>query len=126
MFRNHLLIALRNLFKNKIYAAINIAGLTIGITCAFCIFIFVKNELSYDRYHPKADRIFRVIQEGKGEHSASLPFPTGPTIEHEHPEWVESNVRIFNWQASTLAIVYDNGTDRKVFNEPRFFFSDSA
>lgn len=126
MFRNHLLIALRNLLKNKLYSIINIAGLAIGITCVLCIFIYVKDELSYDRYHKNADRIFRVIQEGTGEHSASLPFPVGPTLLHEHGDMVESYVRLFNWQASTLSIVYDQGTDRKVFNEPRFFFGDST
>ena len=126
MFKNHLKIAIRNLLKNRLFSFINVAGLTVGITCVLCIFIFVKDELSYDRYHANADRIFRVIQIGKGEHSASLPFPTGPTIQHEHEDLIESNVRLFNWQASTLAVVYEKGSERKVFNEPRFFFADST
>jgi putative ABC transport system permease protein len=126
MFRNHITVALRALLKNRAFTIINIAGLCIGITCALCIFIFVKDELSYDRYHPKSDSIFRVIQEGKGEHSASLPFPAGPTILHDYPELVETETRLFNWQASTLSIVYEKGTDRKIFNEPHFFYADST
>ena len=88
------------------------SGLTVGITC-LCIFIFVKNDLSYDRYHKNADRIFRVIQVGKGEHSASLPFQAGPTIQHEHEDLIESYVRLFNWRASTLAVVYEKTAAKK-------------
>ncbi len=126
MFSNHFRVARRHLAKNKLFSLINIVGLTIGITCALCIFVFVRDELSYDRYHDKANRIFRVIQVGIGEHSASLPFPVAPTLQHEHGDLIESTVRLFNWQASTLAVVYENGTDVKSFNEPRFFFADST
>jgi putative ABC transport system permease protein len=100
--------------------------LAVGITAVLCILIYVKDELSYDRYHPNSDRIFRVIQGGTGEQSASLPFLAGPSIQNDYPDLVESFVRLFNWQASTLSITYDHPGDRKVFNEPRFFFADST
>jgi putative ABC transport system permease protein len=126
MLKNQIIIAIRTLLKNKLYSIINISGLTIGLACSICIFIFVKDELSYDRYHPNADRIFRVIQDGAAEHSATLPFPAGPAFQNEFGDLLESYTRVFNFQASSLPIVYDNDGDRKTFNEPRFFFGDST
>jgi len=126
MLKNYFVIAWRSLIKNRVYSIINISGLAIGITAVLCILVYVKDELSYDRYHPNSDRIFRVIQGGTGEQSASLPFLAGPSIQNDYPHLVESFVRLFNWQASTLSIMYDRPGDRKVFNEPRFFFADST
>jgi putative ABC transport system permease protein len=106
MLKNYFVIAWRSLIKNRIYSIINISGLAVGITAVLCILIYVKDELSYDRYHPNSDRIFRVIQGGTGEQSASLPFLAGPSIQNDYPDLVESFVRLFNWQASTLSITY--------------------
>ena len=88
MFRNYLLISLRNIIRHKIYSFINIAGLVVGLAC--CIFIFLylrflylRLELSYDTYHPDSDRIFRVGLMKKtpsGESiMASNLIPMGPT-----------------------------------------------
>ncbi|MBS1597332.1 MAG: ABC transporter permease [Bacteroidetes bacterium] len=126
MLKNYFVTAWRSLIKNRIYSIINISGLAIGITAVLCILVYVKDELSYDRYHPNSDRIFRVIQGGTGEQSASLPFLAGPSIQNDYPHLVESVVRLFNWQATSLSIMYDRPGDRKIFNEPRFFFADST
>jgi len=61
MIRNYILITLRSLRKNKVYAAINIAGLSIGLTSTMLILLWVFDETSYDRFHPKADRIYQVM-----------------------------------------------------------------
>lgn len=63
MFRNYLLIAFRNLVKRKGYALLNIFGLSIGISAALVIFLYVRFELSYDRFHEHADDIFLVYKE---------------------------------------------------------------
>ena len=127
MLRSYLNVALRFLNRHRVFAAINIIGLAIGASCALCIFLFVTDELSYDRYHPNADRIYRVIQGGDdGEQSSSLPFPSGPTLQHDYGDLIETNVRLFNFQASSLAVVQETGGDRKSFNETRFFFGDST
>ncbi len=60
MFKNYLKIALRNLFKQKLYSFINIIGLAIGIASCILIYLFVQNELSYDTFHKNADRLYRV------------------------------------------------------------------
>jgi putative ABC transport system permease protein len=129
MFNNYLKIALRNIFKHKGYSLINIIGLAIGMACCLLILLYVNDELSYDRYHENADRIYRVIEEvrleGVGEESSSMPFPTGDTLPMEYPDAVEASVRFFNFQLPSVSVQYGT-SDEKLFNEPRFFFADSA
>ena len=60
MLRNFFITALRNLNKNRLYAAINILGLALGFACCLVIFLIVKYETSFDDYHSKTDRIYRV------------------------------------------------------------------
>ena len=62
MFKNYIKIAIRNIFKNKIYSFINVIGLAIGLAGFILITILIKNELSYDTFHKKADRIYRVVE----------------------------------------------------------------
>jgi putative ABC transport system permease protein len=129
MFNNYLKIALRNIFKHKGYSLINIIGLAIGMACCLLILLYVQDELSYDHYHENADRIYRVIEEvrleGVGEESSSMPFPTGDTLPLEYPDAVEASVRFFNFQLPSMSVQYGT-SDEKLFNEPRFFFADSA
>src|SRR5688572_28033613 len=100
MFRNYLIVALRNLWKNKGFSAINIFGLAIGLATCLLIILFVLDELSYDRFHKKADRIYRVDSEIKfgGDHFilAVAPDPMGPTLKKDYPQ-VEQYVRFRNY-----------------------------
>ncbi len=61
MIKNLLIIAARNFRKDKWYSLLNILGLTIGITFSLFLIFYVKDELSYDRYHKNANRIFRIV-----------------------------------------------------------------
>ena len=65
MFKNYFKIAFRNLWRHKAFSFINIMGLTVGMTACFLIFLYVKFELSYDSFHTKADRIYRVVSDIK-------------------------------------------------------------
>ena len=65
MFRNYFKTAIRTLLRNRIYSLVNIAGLALGLACAMLIILYLKDELSYDRFHTKADRIYRLYSEGK-------------------------------------------------------------
>lgn len=65
MFRNYLKIALRNLWKNKTYSFINIFGLTLGLSCFLLIALYVFDEMTYDRFHRNANRIYRVVETKK-------------------------------------------------------------
>ena len=65
MIRNYLKVALRNILKHKFFSAINILGMTVGITACLLIILYVKDELSYDRFHAHAERIYQVGLHGK-------------------------------------------------------------
>lgn len=95
MFKNYLKISLRNLFKNKIFSFINIAGLAIGFLCFTLIFIFIKNELGYDTFHKKADWIYRPVEiqhdPGVGtQHVAVTMGPLAPALKADFPEIVQA------------------------------------
>lgn len=88
MFRNYIVVTLRNLLKNKTYSFINIAGLSIGITSSLLIILWVFDQLSYDRFHPKVDRLYQVwvnaTFDGKINSWNSLPLPTYEALKTEH------------------------------------------
>ncbi|HOI32002.1 MAG: ABC transporter permease [Bacteroidales bacterium] len=125
MWLNYLKIAFRNVLKHKLTAAINIIGLSIGLASFILILMYVKDELSYDRYHQDADQIYRLVSkhdfEGVGEESASAPFPVGPTLLSEYPALIEHTVRVFNFQAPRSLIQLGD----KSFNERQLYFADS-
>lgn len=86
MLRNYLIVAYRNLMRQKVYSLINVAGLSIGI--AFCIlaFLYIRREWTYDTFHQNAERIYRVYHDwGKGPSGLS-PDPLGPALEDAFPE----------------------------------------
>ncbi len=82
MVSHYLSIALRNMIRRPGYDGLNVIGLAIGITCCMLILLYIQNELSYDRFHAHADRIYRVVN---GD-SARTPPATGPTFKDLFPE----------------------------------------
>jgi hypothetical protein len=60
MIRNYLTIAFRNLLRNKVFSFINIFGLALGLACSMLILLWVQNELTWDRFHPNIDQLYRV------------------------------------------------------------------
>ena len=128
MFWNYLKVTYRSFLRQKVYSLINITGLAIGLACFILIFLYIRDEMSYDRFHSKSDRTYRVIEhfesEGIGEHSASQPFPTGPTLVNDFGRQIVHQVRLFNFQSPSLALAYREKD--KAFNESRIFFADST
>src|SRR4051812_27483235 len=97
MLRNYFKIAWRNLLKNKSFSFINIMGLSIGIAVCFIIMLFVQDELNYDRFNEKADRIVRIvfkasINGGKINEPAVMP-PVAKALTNDFPE-VEEATRL--------------------------------
>jgi putative ABC transport system permease protein len=94
MIRNQLIIAFRNLYRNKSFTAINILGLAVGISTCLLILLFVQDELSYDRFNKKADQIVRVVFRGsvQGEKmkEAMVMPPVAQTLKSEYPEVLEA------------------------------------
>lgn len=99
MFRNYIKIAFRNLWKHKGFTAINVVGLAMGLGCFIVIAMYVFDELSYDRYHEKADHIYRInsdIRFGGTDLSMAVSSdPMGETLKQDYPE-VEEFVRFYN------------------------------
>ena len=62
MITHYLKIALRNIFKDKIYSLINLIGLSVAIACCFLLIFWIRFELSFEDCHPKANRIYKVLQ----------------------------------------------------------------
>lgn len=112
MLQNYFKIALRNLSKHRFYSIINVLGLSTGIASCLLIVLFVLNETSYDRYHQKADRIYRLSGEIKygGNHYqlAVAPAPMADALWSDYPE-VESAVR-FRARGSYL-VKREGGTE---------------
>src|SRR3954465_3590193 len=99
MFRNFFKTAFRNLLRNKIYAFINIAGLSIGLACAMLIILYVKDEVSYDRFHANVNNVYRVVTQSidkkgvKGRKDGTTGYFQGPRFAQNVPE-IQSFVRI--------------------------------
>jgi putative ABC transport system permease protein len=120
MFRNYLTVALRNLLRYKVYSAINISGLAIGMACCILIFLFVEHELSYDTFHNHEQQIYRITtdvpyQNGI-DHLAITWGPVGPLLVKDFPEVIQA-VRFFHYFPKALL-----SYEEKHFYESRFFF----
>lgn len=128
MVRNYLKIAFRHLRKRKGITLINIVGLATGIACCLIIALYVFHELSYDRYHKKADRIYRVTQKtvtsSKEEVGATTPFPVGPTLKSDYPAQIAKMVRFFDMQEEIRTII--NTQTEEPFRVDDFYVADST
>ncbi len=105
MIRNYLKVAIRSIFRNKLTAFINIAGLALAMMCCILIYLFVADELAYDRYHTKADRIYRVTRNFLSKdgvpnlHLANVAPPIGPLLKNDFGE-IEVMARTINFNLS--------------------------
>lgn len=128
MTRNHIKISYRNLRKNKIYAFINILGLSVGIASVMLIAIYVNYETSYDKFFDDSDRIHRIalqrVYPGRVKLFGTSSIMLAPTLKENYPQ-VEEVTRhhrlFFNNELSVT--VEDNN---QAFAETRFHFADSA
>lgn len=122
MITSHFTIAWRNILRNKIYSSINLLGLAVGICCFLLLFLFIRDELSYDRYHTNADRVYRLNRtflSADGTPSLQLGTvapPYGPLIREEFPQ-IKEAVRLFG----TSALVRRG---EKIFREENIFAAE--
>jgi putative ABC transport system permease protein len=123
MIKNYLRVALRNLRNYKAFSFINIVGLAVGIACCIAILLYVRDELSYDRYNDFADRIYRPTFLGRinghDVDAAMSSVAMGPTVVHDIPD-VVAYVRLF--KAGFPVMRYKD----KTFSEEKFFWADST
>ena len=116
MFNSDIVIALRHLGRNRGYTAINVLGLAVGMACAILIFLYVGHELSYDRYHAQADRIYRVAFNNNAKTSLSV----GPALLADFPE-VQSHLRMHP-TTGTWVMKYED----RIFYERAVYWADDS
>ena len=124
MIRNYLKIAFRNLTKYKFISFINLFGLTIGLTCCLLIFTFIFHDLSYDKYQPNADRVYRVTRtfynlqnNSVSLHLSTISPPFAPYLQNDFKE-IEELTRFVDY--SPAPVKYGE----KMINEKNLFFAD--
>ena len=135
MFKNYFRTSFRNFLRNKTFSAINVLGLSIGISASLIIFLIVQFELSYDKVETNADRIYRVVMDmkfnGNDGHSPAVPAPLSSAIQREITG-VESTVPVMQFQGDATAKVSieKEGSSKPtvfkkqadiVFTNPRYF-----
>ena len=127
LLRSNARISVRRMLRQKTFSLINIGGLALGIACSLLIFLWVRDERSYDRFHANADRIFRVVFSSSDDGD---PAPTnangsrgvGPALKKDFPEVLET-VRVQKMEGNPKRYV---GYKDKKFYEPRFFFAEES
>lgn len=126
MFKNFLTIACRNVIKYKSYSLINIIGFALGISCFLLIFFFIRDELSFDTFNSKADRIYRVAeiytQSGNVQYIANSSGPWGPAMAEDYPE-VVNFVRLMPPVTQYLVSRIEKDLH---FYEEKFVFADDT
>jgi len=123
MLRNYLTVAVRNVLRQKGYSFINICGLALGIAFCVLVLLYVRDELSYDRFFEKADRIFRVnatSQNPEGDfYRTVIPPPAAPALREAFPE-----VEVVTRLAARSRVVLRVG--EQAYQEDRFFLADAS
>ncbi|MCP4727875.1 MAG: FtsX-like permease family protein, partial [bacterium] len=122
MLKNYFKIALRNIARQKVYSAINIIGLSIGLSFCILIYLYIADEFSFDKFHGNADRIYSVVGKDNFHGSAGVwgTVSMGPALEDTFPE-IESTVR---WNSMFQAAVrYEDKifNEFTIFTDPEFF-----
>ena len=122
MIKNYLKTAFRNLLRHKTFSLINIFGLSAGLTCCLLIFTFVADEYSYDQFHDKKDRIYRVQYFIQDYNLGRVPPIFASHIGSFFPE-VEKTARLF---ARSVSVRVPDAGEDKSFEEPNVNFADSS
>ncbi|GAB3196534.1 ABC-type antimicrobial peptide transport system permease subunit [Pontibacter aydingkolensis] len=121
MFKMYFLTASRSILRNKSYSILNIAGLTLGITCSILLFLVIKYELSYDSFHSKADRIYRATtissyREGE-EKSSAAHYPLADLLRTNKNLGFEQITQTHGEEGGQINVLGDDGNSIKRFRE---------
>ena len=131
MLKNYLITAIRNLTRQMSTTLINVSGLALGITCSLVLFLLVKHQSSFDSYHSKKDRIFRIVGESVGNnqknYTPGVPVPLPDALRNDFPEIEE--VTFLSYRRGTVVNIEHDSKDPKKyfeergvsFGEPNFF-----
>ncbi len=129
MFKNYLKIAFRNLLRHKAYSLINLTGFAVGMACCIVVLLFVQDEVQYDTYHERGDRIYRIsnravlMSTGEEDIVADSPFLWGPAMKQEYPE-VADYVRFSSITSPNDPWEVRHG--EATFSESRLLYADPS
>lgn len=125
MFKHYLRIALRSLLRHKGYSAINLIGLALGLSVGILVMVFVLDETSFDQFHAKGSRMYRIItvfdsEQGKGGRNHTNAWPVGDIIRRNFPE---TEAVLYTRSAGNLMVTYEGKKVRESahFVSPEFF-----
>jgi putative ABC transport system permease protein len=124
VIKNYFKTAFRSLLRNKSYAAINITGLTVGIAACMLIYLITSYHLSFDTFHTKKDRIYRVVSESIGDgtetsRSAGVPYPTARGLREDFPELAGKVAGIRASGNDQITVLDEHNQPGKKFKEAR-------
>lgn len=121
MLKNYLKTAFRNLWREKGAALINISGLTLGITSSLILFLLVKHATSFDNFHTKGDRVYRIVSQSKGndgmQFSSGIPAVLPDAFRADFPE--AEGVTFTSYRAGSLITIPQGNGEVKKYDEPR-------
>jgi putative ABC transport system permease protein len=122
MFLNYLKTSWRNLIRDKSYSVINIIGLAIGVAACLLITLYILDELSYDKFHEKSDRIYRIYVNGRfGDNKFETVFTPNPAKESLKEEFPQVESATHFMKTGPVRVKYSD----EVFIEKRFFYADN-
>jgi len=129
MLKNYIKTAFRSLIKQKVYTGINVTGLAVSITACLLIVLYVKHELSYDKFFSNADRIYKMVLERKYPNHATfyavIPHSFAKSVQHDFPE-VENVLHLFGPNKNSVVTYKAGDTETKSFEEDYFLQADSS
>ena len=122
MIRNYIKTALRNIRRHKGYSFINVTGIAMGLACSFFILLWVRDEMSYDKFLPEGDQVYRVMRHtvfgGNKGTGSSMPKPIARVLVDEYPEI--THTVLMSWSIE-MVLTYDHQSFR---SDGRYFGSD--
>src|ERR1700744_3182615 len=127
MLRNYFKTAIRSLLRNRTYSVINILGLAAGIAVFLIIFVIIQFESSFDEFHSKKDRIYRVLTEYRHPGAPvfdgqGVPYPLPATLRHDFPELVATS-GVFGSSGDQVLVPGNSGEEPKKFKEAKGVFN---
>src|SRR5580658_8129811 len=131
MLKNYFLVALRSFWRNKTFSLINILGLAIGISASLVIFLLIHHDLTYDKFEPNPNRIFRVVAEnyrpGNDEpgYQQALPVPMASAVQKE-TTGTDLVVPFHTWDQVKVTIPYPNAGQPKILRDQKDFAVTNA
>ncbi|HMU10796.1 MAG TPA: ABC transporter permease [Ferruginibacter sp.] len=130
MIKNYFKTAFRNLWRNKNFAGINIAGLAVGISVCLVIFLIIRFELSFDEFHSNKNRIYRLLSVSRNEDgerkSAGVPYPVPTTLHNDFPSMLSTAVYSDRDDQIVIPDESNKGIQKKFKEEGGVFFVEPA